>query len=66
MAISQPMSPFNLDDEDEQPIEIEIQDIDPETGEETYMSYSEGTEEVPEFDANLSEYLDEQIGRAHV
>ena len=59
MAISQPMSPFNLDDEDEQPIEIEIQDIDPETGEETYMSYSEGTEEVPEFDANLSEYLDE-------
>ena len=37
MAISQPMSPFNLDDEDEQPIEIEIQDIDPETGEETYM-----------------------------
>ena len=53
------MSPFNLDDEDEQPIEIEIQDIDPETGEETYMSYSEGTEEVPEFDANLSEYLDE-------
>ena len=52
MAISQPMSPFNLDDEDEQPIEIEIQDIDPETGEETYMSYSEGTEEMPEFDAN--------------
>lgn len=59
MAISQPMSPFNLDDADEQPIEIEIQDVDPETGEETYMSYSEDTEEVPEFDANLAEYLDD-------
>ncbi len=59
MAISQPMSPFNLDDADEQPIEIEIQDVDPETGEEVYMSYSEDTEEVPEFDANLAEYLDD-------
>ena len=61
MAISQPMSPFNLDDEDQEPIEIEIQDIDPETGEETYMAYSEDTdiEEVPEFDANLAEYLDD-------
>ena len=59
MAISQPMSPFNLDGADEQPIEIEIQDVDPETGEEVYMSYSEDTEEVPEFDANLAEYLDD-------
>jgi hypothetical protein len=53
------MSPFNLDDADEQPIEIEIQDVDPETGEEVYMSYSEDSEEVPEFDANLAEYLDD-------
>ena len=61
MAISQPMSPFNLDDEDQEPIEIEIQDIDPETGEEISLSYSEDVdvEEVPEFGANLAEYLDD-------
>ncbi len=59
MAMTQPMSPFNLDDEDEQPIEIEI--VDPDTGEQLYMSHSESTEigEVPEFDANLAEYLDD-------
>ena len=59
MAMTQPMSPFNLDDEDEQPIEIEI--VDPDTGEQLYMAHSESTEigEVPEFDANLAEYLDD-------
>ena len=59
MAISQGMSPFDINAIDEEPIEIEIQDVDPETGEEYYASYSEGIEEVPAFNDNLAEFLDD-------
>ena len=59
MAISQGMSPFDINATDEEPIEIEIQDINPETGEEYYASYSESEEEIPAFGDNLAEYLDD-------
>ena len=59
MAISQGMSPFDINATDEEPIEIEIQDTNPETGEEYYASYSESTEEIPAFGDNLADYLDD-------
>ena len=59
MAISQGMSPFDINATDEEPIEIEIQDSNPETGEEYYASYSESTEEMPAFGDNLADYLDD-------
>ena len=59
MAISQGMLPFDINAADEEPIEIEIQEIDPETGDEYYGSYSEEEGELPAFEDNLADYLDD-------
>ena len=56
MAISQGMLPFDINAADEEPIEIEIQEIDPETGDEYYASYSEEEGELPAFEDNLADY----------
>ena len=59
MAISQGMLPFDINAADEEPIEIEIQETDPETGDEYYASYSEEEGELPAFEDNLADYLDD-------